>query len=716
MLPENENNSSYEKYVTTKIYRISGEKGISKTEKYSFDKSAYSQKKQNPFLKHTSISADVKNSLNDNRTQQCSNSKSKTYLKNKFKNYKSKSTDYYKPKTSRSLYNNNSPESKEKYLFCPSVLESYVNQVDDNSRKFYFAPNINLAKSENLKEENHNQDEEERLIIYPEETVDSDLAFNSKSKEGFLKVKNVLTYGVNFVEFDDNKSSKKTISDVIMNSRVFNDDELKKYKSKSVAKISKKYIQSQPNYNNYESYSKSTTNIMKTAKIPKKRGKISQLFNILNGEGQLSFRNEMENAITRGQREEKGGVVDFAIQKNSKKFNTYTIKKKVDKGYKYSTNEITKSALIIQKWWRNIMEVYNFYIEKIKLIQKYYKIHYDNMLQLKESMEEKLDERNRKYIITKQIIVCEDDENDGYEFDQKEFSFSHKNNKNLVCFLLKSFFQKKLSDIYKYLIKKIKNYAGKNKKIITKKIIDKEEIVIKKYKEINEYQYKYFIYILRNLYNLRIKRLKNQFFMKLYKYYIHKLKSKKSEPITKIITKVKIKYLPLLLIENKNKMIFSTSKNLLKRIFLRYWYKKMISTRQPKIIKRKKPEFKHLLLKRIMFNIIDKIRREANRRSLIKCFRIINGLKYPLLYYAFKKIKKYGIVRYRVMNAYATLIQNTWREFNEILKKEKLDEETLSEEANTEENINKVQEYYYEERENYENYDNNYDNNYDYCI
>ena len=204
--------------------------------------------------------------------------------------------------------------------------------------------------------------------------------------------------------------------------------------------------------------------------------------------------------------------------------------------------------------------------------------------------------------------------------------------------------------------------------------------------------------------------------MKLYKYYIHRLKSKKNEPITKIITKVKIKYLPLLLIENKNKMIFSTSKNLLKRIFLRYWYKKMISTRQPKIIKRKKPEFKHLLLKRIMFNIIDKIRREANRRSLIKCFRIINGLKYPLLYYAFKKIKKYGIVRYRVMNAYATLIQNTWREFNEILKKEKLDEETLSEEANTEENINKVQEYYYEERENYENYDNNYDNNYDYCI
>ena len=156
-----------------------------------------------------------------------------------------------------------------------------------------------------IKEENHNQDEEERLIIYPEETVDSDLAFNSKSKEGFLKVKNVLTYGVNFVEFDDNKSSKKTISDVIMNSRAFNDDELKKYKSKSVAKISKKYIQSQPNYNNYESYSKSTTNIMKTAKIPKKRGKISQLFNILNGEGQLSFRNEMENAITRGQREKK---------------------------------------------------------------------------------------------------------------------------------------------------------------------------------------------------------------------------------------------------------------------------------------------------------------------------------------------------------------------------------------------------------------------------
>ncbi len=71
----------------------------------------------------------------------------------------------------------------------------------------------------------------------------------------------------------------------------------------------------------------------------------------------------------------------------------------------------------------------------------------------------------------------------------------------------------------------------------------------------------------------------------------------------------------------------------------------------------------HLLLKNIMIDIIEKIRKEANRRTLIIAFRDINNLKYPILFYALLKIKKYSIVKYNVLNAYAKLIQKNYKYF-----------------------------------------------------
>ncbi len=73
-----------------------------------------------------------------------------------------------------------------------------------------------------------------------------------------------------------------------------------------------------------------------------------------------------------------------------------------------------------------------------------------------------------------------------------------------------------------------------------------------------------------------------------------------------------------------------------------------------------------------MINIIEKIKKEANRRTLIKAFRDINKLKYPILFYSLLKIQKYSIVKYNVMNAYAKLIQKNYRYFKD--KKSKINQ------------------------------------------
>ena len=63
--------------------------------------------------------------------------------------------------------------------------------------------------------------------------------------------------------------------------------------------------------------------------------------------------------------------------------------------------------------------------------------------------------------------------------------------------------------------------------------------------------------------------------------------------------------------------------------------------------------------------IIDKIRKEANRRTLIKAFRNINNMKYPILFFSLLKLHKYSTIKYNVMNAYAILIQRNYRYFRD---------------------------------------------------
>ena len=118
---------------------------------------------------------------------------------------------------------------------------------------------------------------------------------------------------------------------------------------------------------------------------------------------------------------------------------------------------------------------------------------------------------------------------------------------------------------------------------------------------------------------------------------------------------------------------------LLKKIFLKIWHKKAQAMKKAKREQRKdkndykkKNKNKHILLSNLMAYVFDKIKKEIERRKLITCLKNINKMKYPNLRYALKKIKKFSKVRFKVMNEYASIIQNAFRYYLENKKKEEL--------------------------------------------
>ena len=123
---------------------------------------------------------------------------------------------------------------------------------------------------------------------------------------------------------------------------------------------------------------------------------------------------------------------------------------------------------------------------------------------------------------------------------------------------------------------------------------------------------------------------------------------------------------------------------LLKKIFIKIWYKQIITFGNIKNEGKKKEannesnnkinNKKHILLSNIMIYVLDKIKKEIENRSLIKCVKNINKNKYPNLRYAFQKIKKFAKVRFMVMNEYASIIQNAFRYYIENKKKETINE------------------------------------------
>jgi len=187
--------------------------------------------------------------------------------------------------------------------------------------------------------------------------------------------------------------------------------------------------------------------------------------------------------------------------------------------------------------------------------------------------------------------------------------------------------------------------------------------------------------------------------------------------------KEKNKYSFIIRLNDKYKNLFYPIRNnialiqdlLLKEIFLKLWYKQSIKIKNAKRghkkdkknvsenntsnnnnenhiksaneITKNKANISnhHLLLLNLMKFIMDKIRNEVKRRKIIICIKDINSLKYPNLRFALRKINKFAKVRYRVMNEFASLIQNTFKFYLENKNKEKKIEQINSNKQNVSE-------------------------------
>jgi len=470
-----------------------------------------------------------------------------------------------------------------------------------------------------------------------------------------------------------------------------------------------------------------------------KRGKISMILYYFTRKGSLS-----DILMVRGSRSEKGGVVDFTIaspkKKNSK--NNYEISNDFisKSAYKYPGWKLVFSAKTIQKWWRKKLEMYNNYINKIKLIQncfRNYKINKAKGMikkkELKEGDKIELSIKNEEYSkeldilknkarillinLLKKIIELKINSNfkdlllkmkDIINYNQNKEILKYKysyfiqtvkdnlnkaKNKYLLLFMNKF---KKLADSNKEFENNNSNNNNNNINNINKnlKIINLPNIFVKGVKNINDLKKENS----SNQYNdenylNNSKKLDNKYNQNpsdIYKsnYNYNKINEDKQYKIYKndsfnlISTKQKnrrySKYTKKIVFKEKDKTVYSKMKNnpneipniILEKIYIKKWFYKVIKIKKENekkvnIAKRNKMigNVCDLLLRKIMIDIIDKIRKEANRRTLIKAFRNINKLKYPTLFYSLLKIRKYSIVKYNVMNAYAKLIQRNFRYF-----------------------------------------------------
>ena len=267
------------------------------------------------------------------------------------------------------------------------------------------------------------------------------------------------------------------------------------------------------------------------------------------------------------------------------------------------------SAKIIQNWWRNRLILYFFHLNQIKKIQKYYKNYLYN----------KLNKEN--YIKNNEKII-----------EINKF-------KNIAILLFKKVIEVKIKDLYYYALIQMKNAINceQDDKFVLLKYISLIENIIG---YINNIKKKNIFGFFMKLRNIKYNSKNNLEYIKESNLFI------KGENYSFIAN---------------NKLQIQNDNN--------FYYYGLNSNHSLKNIKRNSQKdiikiinlFYRILLKLV----VDKIKKEAKRRTLIKAFRDINDMKYPILFYALLKIHKYSTIKYNVMNAYAIIIQRNYRYFRD---------------------------------------------------
>ena len=483
---------------------------------------------------------------------------------------------------------------KNNILSNIEFIEEYPNNNIENNN----INNIYNIKTTNNKSTN----------ILIKNIYSNDDYFNRNINEGMLHLKDFEIYKSNKIsQFDmekqteksnENKDIRKSLSQILIKSEQKNNNNLANscdFKNRNI---------------NFKTCDKTQENRIMNRQLSERiilrrnhaNKNISNLIYYFNKKKKYS-----DQIITRGSRNEKGGVVDFSTVSPKKYYRNdrYIIKQETKNKteYKYPKWKIISSAKIIQNWWRIKKIIYFIYINKIKKIQQNLKNH---LLKI-----------NNK------------------ESDSKKKIYPDTNTK-LGIIILKKVMEVKLVNLLSLILIKIKNYID---------YITKEKIDIIKYS-----------YFIKNIidYVKNIKKKNIFLFLLKLKYNNH---PKEAYLNTINTSSLNIK-------EKKNVLIHK--KKLSKTNFRKFkYYSSNANNIDKKIIYNQKNtmKFYNLIYRILLISIIDKIKKEANRRTLIKAFRDINKMKYPILYYSLLKLQKYCIIKYNIMNAYAELIQRNYREY-----------------------------------------------------
>ena len=642
----------------------------------------------------------------------------------------------------KNLHYNNSQISQIGYTTDEG--ESYINynNLNNNYNSQFISSGVIDPEEEKANTIDTNV---EQLIIYPEnENIDiykKEKYFNPLSKEGKLKNKNYETYEMNFIEYSkDEKYKHKPISfsDYILKSPNKN-RKLKKTRSCENININRR------NTNTYEikyftNTKKEAQRKIKTIAInlnKKKENKISKVLGYFRGEREdwPSFKNKKDYFGEEGD----GGVVYFNKKYKREYNNNYKLNKMNYRFVNFPKWKIVASACLIQSWWRSLKILYKKYLNKIIIIQKVYKLHYQKKSLIKQNKSyyeannnsddishkiikynklKSKDKKTQKEIYNNKYIYNKPNLN---KLDKKnEYSFSSRNsiiNKySLGILLLKKILDNFLIKTYNKVLNNIKNFIGNinntkdnnsfdDKILIKNREKNKFTIYADNSEPINIYAYKdsknkklvhldiitqsnniSFAYKndrdSKNIFNPEKISINNNDYFSINNGHIQQKEKKLKSNVnndSNLLSKQKDKNKNELkdLKENKSLNNYTFNKednnsNNINNIMLDSKsginYNKEFNIDLSFEDKHKK--LVYIIKYRINKYVMNKIKNEIKRIKLIVCFKNVNEKKFPNLLYALKKIKKFAKVKYKVMNEYASIIQNTFRYYLENKKKE----------------------------------------------
>lgn len=428
--------------------------------------------------------------------------------------------------------------------------------------------------------------------------------------------------------------------------------------------------------------------------------------------------------ITRGMRQDRGGVVDLLSLDKEKRKKVFQIKK-FTKKKEVPLIEKVKCAKVIQKWWRNIVYEFEQSMKELAKIQAMFRMY----LFRKNIFPQIISEHNFKVTLNKLEIPFENLKRNVFEriknykpikinsfaekvlisidhrlklnellLKQKSFDLIHEKASTNRILLINTKFSKVFQILtllnYKLNGNKFTTVFKQNQKLqklkSTTKLIEEKALSLKFktfYKKTlknsaqeiqNTLKRNYTFYLLQH----SITRIISSIFHS----FIERLKIYESKP------KLKIKA--------KSRLLKIISKDTIKeKIFLAsIWFKwkrkvKVInaSIAAMKIQKKTKKFLVDVKISSLCSTIIrsylyipfDKIKQEAHRRILIKSLLIIRNNQLRKLRSSFKLIKHYVAYKLMIMNVGATIIQHKFlNAFPEIKRKRKLREQTRNNNKN----------------------------------